>query len=213
MGLFDFLKKKENQEFIKQFPVDEETMLVQKIKTEDMAQFTMIPYQLNCQVHKFIKDGGHPFAWIEINRTNEKMAKIELEKINAYISQSKDFCAEIPDNIRIPIEKIMFHEYSKNYGYSRLMCHPYTLKGKISKYPVSLLFMTDLREKDRMTTGEIFYGIDGNILKGKVSIWNNKDGFIYDFATVGRTFLIKEIKSTIRPDKYGQPTTIYKFNA
>lgn len=213
MAFWDFIMAKKSNygetTFI-QSPIDSEIELVNRISNADMEQFDMIPYHLEGPVKKYTKDGGHPFAYIEIDEINQRCAVIALSEINTYISQSKNYCPVIPHDLEIPIDQIKFSEYAPNYGYSRLMCTPYTSTGKISKYPLSLFFTTDLR-KQNYTSGELFYGRDGNIMKGKVNIWRDSVFFQYNFQTIGRSLVIKDIKSNLVQDEHGMATTIYHF--
>lgn len=190
--------------------VEKETIMVQKVTSKDMEQFTMIPYQLNCPVKKFIRPGGHPFAYMDLNQANQIIAKDEIRRINEYINQAKDYVPRLPKRIDVCIEKIMFNPYSKDYGYTRLICTPYTFSGKKSKYPLHLHFMTRIDIED-CDIGKIYYGQDGKILKANISIWRNHTGWLFTFKTIGRTLVLYEIKSNICPDESGQPTTIYKF--
>ena len=190
--------------------VDKERILVERITDDDMKQFTMIPFQLDRPMHKFNEDKAHPFAWIEFDECNESIAKKELEYINGHINESKLYCEIIPKDLKIPINQIMFHKYDDAYGFSRLICNPYTLTGKTSKYPLSILFMTDLRKR-RWTIGELFYGKDGSIMKGHVTIPYDGYHYEYQFSTVGRTLIVKTIKSDVKPDKDGIASIIYQF--
>lgn len=226
MGLLDFLKKKsisavhgDRQEPATQKLTfnEKEQIMVQRVTTEDMVQFTMIPYDLNCPVHKFVGYHSHPFAYMDLNNTNQIMAKEELAKINEYIIQAREYIKFLPKDIFIKVEEVAFHEYDPRCGYTRLMCTPYTFTGKVSKFPLSLSFMTRLDSQVYTAHGELHYGKDGNVLKADVCIWKNPGnsrkavGWFFNFKTVGRTFLLNQVKSTIRPDKDGLPGVVYQF--
>lgn len=46
--------------------------------------------------------------------------------------------------------------------------------------------------------------------RGGLDIWNKGEGWIFALKVVGGKLAISEAKTTLRPDKYGQPTVVYK---
>lgn len=197
--------------------VEIEQALVERIQTEDMAQFQMIPFDLNCKIKKFIKPGGHPFAYIDLNKTNQLSAKEELMKINEYIIQSYDYVPGIRNKAILHVGRIVFEEYGSGYGYTRLICTPYTESGRISKSPLHLSFMTRLDNTDYQATGKLFYAIDGSVIRAEVHISQNAhteryEGRSFYFKTVGRTFVLNEVKATNPKERFSSPETIYKFS-
>lgn len=190
---------------------EKDRIITERATTAEMAALTMMPYQLDRPVRKYLEPHGHPFAWIEFDEYNEIVAKNELAGINGYIDECKLYCRQIPRKLAIPVERIMFHEYDSSYGYTRLICRPLTVTGKPAKYPLLLRFMTDERSAGDFVTGELSYGRDGSIMKGTVTIWER--GVMYQFilATVGRSLVVKEVKSSKKPDKNGLPSTIYQL--
>lgn len=218
MGFFDFFKKKNNYVPVKYeytpqklSLVEKELILVGRVTTEDMIQFPMIPYQLNCPIHKFIQKGSHPFAYIVLNDFNQVIAKKDLERINKYLIQACDYIKELTKDIFIEVDKVAFEEYNPNYGYTRLMCNPHTLTGRVSKYPVNLLFMTRLDVKSYTALGTLYYGKSGNVLKANITIWSRAIGWFFNFKTIGDTFTLYQAKSTIKTDKNGMAGLIYQF--
>lgn len=191
--------------------IDKERIMVDRIIGREMEQFDMMPFQLNCPVKKNIKEGTHPFAYIDLNDVNQMVAKQEIEKINEYIIQAKDYIPRLTSDVKIDISKIVFQQFSKDYGYSRIICTPYTFKGKISKYPMSLLFMSRADISGYFETGELFYGKDGNIGKANVSILTKKLHWIFEFKTVGRTLFLFRAKTNLVQDENGLPSVVYEF--
>lgn len=195
--------------------VEIETILVRRVTTKDMLQFTMMPYDLNCPVKKFIRSGGHPYAYIDLNTTNQFVAKEELMKINEYIIQAYDYIPSIRNKVCLHINRIVFSEYEDGYGYTQLICTPYTPSGKISKCPLSLSFMTKLNDDSYCAIGSLDYGVDGNVFKASVHISKGRGTSLkawdFYFKTVGRTFVLYEVRSSNAPDKHSLPGTIYKF--
>lgn len=163
--------------------VQKEIIMVKKVQTSDMLQFINMPYDLNCTVRKFIREGGHPFAYMDLSNLNQAIAKSELEKINYLLQTDKAFSRR-KRKPQIPISEIQFHEYSKFYGYTRIMCKPYTKTGKIAKYPLSLFFCTRLDNEKSETHGELFYGKDGTIQKADIYIWHGNSNDIISLKMI-----------------------------
>lgn len=193
-----------------------EQMMVKRITTRDMLQFTMIPYDFNCPVKHFIRPGGHPFAYIDLNHANQLMAKEELLKINEQILYAYEYIPEIVYKVCLHVGRVAFNEYSPNYGYTRLICTPYTPSGKVSKSPVCLDFVTRLDKKDYQANGSLHYGLDGQVLKADVHIRKNMhqkdyEGWSFYFKTFGRTFILHEVKHTSAKNGF-DVRSIYKFS-
>lgn len=199
--------------------IDKEMEMVRKVTTSDMLQFKMLPYDMFYPVHTFIKNGGHPFAYMDLSKINIMVARDELDKINEYIIQAKEYIPFLTSEFYIQIDKIIFEEYDYENGYTRLICSPYTYTGKVSKYPLMLSFMTRMDTDSYRATGELFYGVDGNIIKANVNIRNGYVDFVdegvfwqFTFKTIGRTFLISQAKTNLKLDKNGLPGIVYEFN-
>ncbi len=172
---------------------DKELMLVQQVTTEDMKSLTNMPFVWNCEVKKFIKKGGHPFAYMDIIGENIEIVKTELEKINFIIKAEINKFPKIPKNAIIPLDKLVFKE-TELYGCTRIMCTPKTLKGNQTKYPLSIFFMDHGDTSYNSTHGEITYGQDGKIKKGNVYCWRNGKRFFYDFYTENGELKIKYLE-------------------
>ena len=216
MGLFDFLKKNPSTaptytppQNAAPAPINAERELVQSISTQDMIQFTAMPYHLDCEVKHYVRDGGHPFAYIDLDSANRKAAKEALLFIDTYIRESKQLSPRIPGGIHIPVDEMYFTP-NLNTGYTRIMCTPYTKTRKKSKYPLHLHFTTDLRVKDDETHGQLYYAQDGSISKANVYIWINHVGYFYYFKTIGKTLIIDKIESTAGQPLGALPGAIYK---
>lgn len=228
MGLFDIFKKPDVQPVSssqnKMSQIDKEKLMVEQATAQAMEQFSFLPFIFSGRELKK-EYSGHPTAFMNLDSQNIKAASIELEKLNEYIKESVGFSDLIPCNILIPIDEIEYKQYSKAHGYSKLICTPLTATGKQSKYPLKFLFMTRLDTESiyeskgskiivtpgDKTTGEIVYGLDGQPATAKVNFWRNGTGYFYEFKTVGRTFLIYKIKTTLNTDEKGLPMVIYQF--
>lgn len=224
MGMFDFLKKFAATDIVasttpqKVSYSDKERIMVKRITTSDMLQFTMLPYDLNCPVHKVIREGEHPFAYMNLNKANQAVAREELAKINECILQNQRRIPLLTPDVFLQVDKIVFKKYSPYHGYTRLMCTPYTFTGKIAKYPLSLSFMTKLEDCPYEATGDLFYGKDGYVQKATVNIaytigdW--KGPWIiwqFSFRTVEQVLKISEAKTNLKPDAYGLSSLVYQL--
>ena len=200
---------------------DKERILVQRMRAEDMLQFTQMPYDLNCPLHKFDKPKAHAYAYMELTPENIIVAKRELQRVNVLITNAKRLVPSISKWAHIDIDRIAFSQFSQNYGYTILVCTPYTYTGKIEKYPLQLLFMS-FQPADSLgytVNGEIKYTANGQIALVTVNCWYRRswekasDGWQYVFSNNNGNLEAYEILSTIRPDEYGRPTAVYKCPA
>lgn len=185
---------------------EKERIMVQRVTTEDMVQFESMPYQLNDPVHKLIEEHTHPFAYINLSKANISIAKAELNKINARIAADSTLAPMIPCSLRIPLDSIVFAP-SKERGYTRIICTPYTFDGEISKYPISLVFMTNLYEQADTTHGTLFYNQDGDIAKADIYFWRGNEGFFFYYETLNRSFVLSKVELS-RPSSVYQPNVI-----
>lgn len=172
---------------------DKELIMVKRVTTADMKALTLLPYEWNCEVRKFITPHGHPFAYIDIIGPNVDIAKSELSKINILISEAQKSNRSIPKNALIPLDKIVFAPH-KDRGYTRIMCTPHTFTGKPSKYPASLSFMTDLSSDTNTTHGDLFYGQDGKIKKAVVYCWRRHKSCFMHFTTVNGILALTKVE-------------------
>lgn len=185
---------------------EKERIMVRRITTKDMVQFESMPYQLNFPVHKLIEEHAHPFAYINLSRANISIAKEELNRINAQIAADSTLSPVIPHSLRIPVDRIVFAP-SKERGYTRIICTPYTIDGEISKYPISLVFMTNLYEQADTTHGTLFYNQDGDIAKADIYFWRGNEGFFFYYETLNRSFVLSKVELS-RPSSVYQPNVI-----
>lgn len=195
---------------------EKERIMVQRITAEDMLQFPDIPYQLDCPIHKQMAKNSHPFAYMDLNEYNRSVAKRDLKMINGLIVDAQKYIKLLSGDFLIRTERIAFEQYSPDYGYTKIMCTPYTFAGKVSKYPIYLSFMSKMNTRTYSVSGELYYEIDGHISKGTVNIWMEQvaysggTGWSFKLKEVDKKLSIIEAKTNLRPDKYGQPTVVYK---
>ncbi len=172
-------KKEKPKDKISQ--IEKEHIMVKNVTTDDMRKLDM-PFVCNTEVKKYIHEGGHPFAYMEILGENIILVKAEIRKMNEIIKESIKAYPSIPQDLRIPENEIVFQ--SQNYGYTRIMCTPKTFTGRPSKYPYSLFFCTDLSKSGNTRHGELTYGKDGTIQKATVCFWENSNGFFLNFKMI-----------------------------
>lgn len=158
-----------------------ELITVQNITTDDMRELDM-PFVCNTEVKKYIHEGNHPFAYMEIVAENVGVVEAEIKKMNAIIKECIKDYPGIPRNLSIPARSLVFQ--SPNYGYTRILCTPKTYEGNRSKYPYTLYFCTDLSKRGNTTHGELIYGQDGKVQKATVVFWRNNEQFVLNFKMV-----------------------------
>lgn len=201
-----------------------------KITNEDMQQFEMLPFTFSEPVK--CHQGAIDQYTEDLSPDDEFTVIRELAKLDVYIRQSPSLSPLIPADINIMLDSLVFEKKKTDKGfllpYTHLICNPYTSTGKLSKHPVAISFLTPdssftewtegpngpvgiTRTRDS-ATGKVWYSRDGEISKAKVSIWKNYEGYFYDFKTVGKTFYLHKIRSTVSRDKNNLPGVIYKLD-
>lgn len=173
---------------------EKELAAVRLTKLQDMCRYNGNPYVWNGRLEKVIQPNAHPFAYIDLNRTNIKTAQAELGRMNSLVEQSKMLCKKIPKSLQIPIEKIVFQP-SSDHGYTRLICSPVTYLGGLSENPFSLSFMTDLSKNDT-THGELHYNQDGHIETANIYFWRRGSGYFFYYETVNNLLVLSRVEYT-----------------
>lgn len=200
---------------------DKERICVQRMQASDMLQFTGMPYNLNCKLKKFDRPGAHAYAFMDLTLHNIGVAKAELKRLNTVIADAKRYVPDIPKWANINIGKIAFRQWSSNYGYTRLVCKPYTYTGEREMFPLELQYMSKNTELGYHVTGEIKYRQNGQIANATVNCWQRRswkqsaDGWLYRIydGDENQSLAIYEILSTIRRDVHGQPMPVFKCSA
>lgn len=195
---------------------DKERIMVERVQQGDMEQFTCIPYDLTGTIRKFTGEHTHAFAYMNLNQHNISIAREHMMLLNRIIDRHRADIPLLEKKYFIDTNKVVFAEVSKAYGYSKLICTPYTFEGKVQKIPLALQFMTDLSKKTYSANGTIRYGADGEIKSAEANIWYKPresepgTGWLFSFTKVNGALELERAKSTLSPDKYGQPTDVYK---
>ena len=169
---------------------EKELIMVQNITNSDMKELNM-PFICNTEIKKHIREGSHPFVYMEIHGDNIGIVKSELQKMNNILKESIKDYPNIPQKLAIPIDSIIFHSYT--YGYTRIICAPKTYEGNKSEYPYTLSFCTDLSQTKNITTGELTYGQDGTVKKATIAFWRNRNGPSLNFKTINGNLMLTDI--------------------
>lgn len=170
----------------KMTPQEKELFLVQHVTTDDMREVPNLPFEVNCDVKKYIREGVHPFAYMNVVGENIDFVKSELNKINSYIERDSIKYKKIPKNARIPIQEIVFNS-SDLHAYTKFICTPKTPTGKFAKYPFKIAFFTDMNRfnNERYSThGEIVYNQAGTIASANIYCWRPSGGFFIYYKTI-----------------------------
>lgn len=181
-------QKKKPKENISQ--IEKEHIMVKNVTTDDMRELDM-PFVCNTEVKKYIHEGNHPFAYMEILGENINIVKAEIQKMNAIIKEGIRDYSGIPQNLSIPVKDIVFK--SERYSYTMIKCTPKTFTGKPAKYPYLLYFCTDLSKTGNTTHGELTYGQDGTIQKATVCFWRNRNGYFLNFKMIDGKLMFSDM--------------------
>ena len=194
---------------------DREKILVQCMTAEDMLLFPELPYDLRCPLQKYNNPNAHAFAYMDLTPTNIKVAKNHLMMLANLIEEHSSFIPNIPNDVCLDTSKVVFRPYSKNYGYTRLMCTPKTLSGKLSSRPLTLSYMSRIDSRPYEVLGEIKYSSSGEIVKASATIHLETSGpsphqvWMFSFMNVNGHLIISDVKSSA----YGKSLqTVFKAN-
>ncbi len=199
-----------------------------KITNKDMQQFEMLPFTFSEPIK--YHTGTRQQYTVDLSPDDEFTVIRELSKLDNFIRYSPQYCPIIPADINLMIDCLVFEKPDKDsfFPYTHLICSPYTATGKISKHPVAISFVTPyssfiewstgpngpvgITRTNDQASGTVWYSRDGEISKAKVSIWKNYEGYFYEFKTVGKTFYLHKIRSTVKRDAHDLPDVIYKMD-
>lgn len=176
--------------------LEKELFLVQKVTLSDIKELTSMPFVWNTDIQKHIKPGSHPYAYMDIIEENIKIAGSELNKINLQIEKDALLHTRIPKNARIPIADIVYKK-SEKYGYTKILCTPKTLTGKIAKHPIKMFFTTDLSKTSSggdTTHGELVYNKNGLIASANIYCWRNNRGVFFYYKTIDGVLTLQNLE-------------------
>lgn len=225
MGLFDFFKKKRQHTVPQSPPVSlavyqpakkaeltkrsKEEIVVQRISLQDMVQFTSLPFVWNSEIHKVIGPSTQPYAFMDIVGSNVLAAHMVLKEMNSHLLEANRYIYPAYRIIKIPVDEVVFTPNQKT-SYSKIICNPHTFTGRISKYPVSLLFMTSHVVDGDSTHGELFFDQTGKVGKARICFWREERGFFFFYKSLNGHLFLDRIETCAPHYENGEHRTIYK---
>ena len=177
--------------------LEKERFMAEHITTEDMLRFSSMPYNLNAPLTKIMHDEEQSAVYINMDRSNQLIAKAELESLNRLILETPGF--SVPQEFLIRVDTIAFSQENANPNYTRLICNPYTFAGKIERFPLSLLFMSDLDISDYQTSGRAYYAANGKMEKADAHVTitgpnDQSQGRSFYFETVDKKLVLYKVE-------------------
>ena len=180
--------------------LQKERFMVEHLTAEDMLQFTGMPYNLNAPLVKVIQQDEQSSAHINLDKSNRLVAKAELETLNRLIQEAEGL--DIAQEFLIRVDAIVFSEEGSANSLTRLLCTPYTFTGKLERYPLSLLFISDLDAADYQASGRINYTAGGKSEKAvaHITVTLSPDqpaqSRIFYFETVDKQLTLYKVEAT-----------------
>ena len=173
-----------------------------KIVAEKMLYYAALPYQI-CDCFYI----GESKAWTGYNWNNKAVLRTSIDEINHFFATVKDLedgmlKQIIPVDFFIDFNAICF-EYrsgtsSLSLPQSYILYTPETKSGKKAQYPLVAYFNTIADSpKDHggeNYAGELYYAITGEVAKATIHCWKHGKFSEFNFAVVGRTFMISTIR-------------------
>ena len=169
--------------------IEKENLLAERVTIEDMKDVENSPFAWDGKIEKNM--GGHAFAFMRMSDTNKEVLKSEISKLNAKIKQDLKKYPKVPQNVKIDYNKLVFD--SKDYGFTRIICTPKTLTGKLAKYPFSVQFCTDFSKPDTVH-GDLTYGLDGTIVKANIYVWKKENHTFLIYKTIENELTLYSIE-------------------
>ena len=170
---------------------------------DDMYQFTGIPFGWHWVTELSHTDG---VAWFMLNMNNQQIAIHYISQLNEIIIDSHEYVDQV-QGIAIDLYNIDFGlptpMYRNSVTNTRVECYPYTKTGKVSKYPVKLVFRNKPGSNEAVY-GEVKILKDGNIGSAKVQFsYRTGDVIAFTFGLYGLSLVLKKVDMNYE--------TIYRF--
>lgn len=170
---------------------------------DDMYQFTGIPFGWNWVVELNHTDG---VAWFMLNINNQQVALHYISQLNEIIIDSHEYVDQV-SGVAIDLCNIDFGlpipMRRNSMASTRVECYPYTKTGKVSKYPVKLVFRNKPGSNEAVY-GEVMILEDGNIGSAKVQFSYKAGGVVvFTFGLYGLSLVLKKVDMNYK--------TIYRF--
>lgn len=184
-------------------------IMVRRVSIQDMEQFTLLPFTWNSDIKKVTGPRIQPYAFMDITGSNIYAACLALEDLNGLLLDANKYIYPAWRIISIPVDEIDFTP-AEGKSYSKIICTPHTFTGRISKYPVSLLFMTAHGIDVDSTHGELFYDKNGTVRKAEVICWRRHRCFCFYYKTIEGQLVLERIDATAPKYENGAYETIYR---
>ena len=168
-----------------------------------MEIFSRLPFQIgDSQLYR-------PNVSIKpLNLDERHIFERELYALSDYIERfyynKKAILDHVPGGLYIPVERLVYDTIQTHIEY-----WPVTNAGKYNTQPLRVHYST-VRDASNMnpieSTGELKWGIDGNVCAATVRIFANRTCFSYSFGVIGRTFAITKLET---PSSDGKQAVLY----
>ncbi len=110
----------------------------------------------------------------------------------------------VPKGLYIPFDRIVYDTIQTHIEY-----WPFTNAGRYNSQPLRIHYST-VRDPSRPdvleSTGELRWGVDGNVCAATIRIFSNSVCYSYSFGVAGRTFMITKLET---PGINGKPAILY----
>lgn len=176
--------------------------LSKTVTLEDMRRFTGSPFSFDSTIYSIGENYFDPWR-MDISLQNQFAVDNQIEYLNEIIRRAYLHSDKIPLDLCLPTSKI-------NYQQSKIICNPYTKTGKPSKYPFSLVVLFDQKTGDEKNI-RIDYFPDETTGKAKIVYWENRILYVFKYKTIGREFILGEVKTNKFVNVGELPTLIYKL--
>lgn len=192
------------------------TELSQRITVQDMLHFADSPYAFDQQLYTYVPETTHPDIFMDLSPHNIEIAKQHFSMLNSLIFEQFSNIPRLNPLFLVSPDSLAFYPYHDSYGYTRIVCTPYTPSGGISRSPFYLCYMTRLDNPGSSLNGMIFYGVDGRIRKATMNSWRRvsddlpSDGWAFEFKDRGGQLALWEATTTLGAPNGYPMRSVYK---
>lgn len=192
------------------------TELSKGVTVQDMLHFVDSPYVFDQQLYSYVSENTHPEVFMDLSPHNIEIAKQHFSMLNSLIFEQFSNIPRLNPLFLVSPDSLAFYPYHDSYGYTRIVCTPYTPSGGISRSPFYLCYMTRLDNFSSSVNGMIFYGVDGRIRKATLNSWRwvsddlPSDGWAFEFKDRGGQLALWEVTTTLGAPNGYPMRSVYK---
>lgn len=143
-----------------------------------------------------------------LNLNERQTFELELytlsDHIERFYQNRKAVLEHLPGGLYIPVDRVVYDTIQTHIEY-----WPFTNAGRYNSLPFRIHYST-VRDASHLnpieSTGELRWGIDGNVCAATVRIFANGICFTYSFGVIGRTFAITKLET---PSYDGKQALLY----